>query len=59
MAAHKLTFDDLPGWTFEADEISAGVYEATGTSEAGATVRSVDTDPDRAVDACRRAADPR
>jgi hypothetical protein len=28
-------FPDLPDWTFEVEEVLAGVYEVTGTDKAG------------------------
>ena len=31
----KQTFPDVPGWTFEIDEVSANVYEVKGTDSVG------------------------
>jgi hypothetical protein len=32
----QATFSALPGWTFEIDETSAGIFEVTVTDERGA-----------------------
>ena len=49
----KKTFEELPGWIFEMEEVSAGVYEVTGTDSYGRRVQSKGTDLDRLVDECR------
>jgi len=51
-----ITFPDLPGWTFDVDEVSAGVYRAVGVDESGRSVQATGTDPDRLLDECRSAA---
>lgn len=48
-----LTFDEIPGWQFEIDEISAGVYKARATSEFGITVSYEGTDPDILLTRCK------
>jgi len=36
----------LPNWTFDIDEISAGVYELKGRNDLGCTVELSGIDPD-------------
>ena len=33
-------FNDLPGWSFRIDEVSAGVYRVVGRDLAGRTVEA-------------------
>ena len=41
------TFDDLPGWTFEIEEMTPGVWSIIGTGADGHTVSITGgTDPD-------------
>lgn len=47
---------ELPGWSFEVDEISAGVYQVRGTDKAGRSVGSRGTDPDALLLECKKAA---
>lgn len=42
----SLTFKELPGWSFEIEEVSAGVYEIVGSDGYGHRVQSKGTDPD-------------
>jgi hypothetical protein len=45
--------DRVPaGWLFRVEEISAGVYRATGTGPGGMRVDSTDLDPDKALADC-------
>jgi hypothetical protein len=44
----------LPGWTFEVEEISAGVYRVRGVDRAGRSVEQTGTDPDAVLEECRR-----
>jgi hypothetical protein len=39
--------DELPGWTFTVDELSAGVYRVEGRDAVGRTVSMTGTDPER------------
>ena len=39
-------FPELPGWAFEVEETSAGVYLATGRDALGRQVQTKGTDPD-------------
>lgn len=50
------TFPELPGWTFDADEVSANVYCAVGCDRAGRKVEATGTDPDAVIMKCRQAA---
>jgi hypothetical protein len=50
------TYPELPGWTFNADEVSANVYRAFGRDRAGRTVEATGTDPDALIQKCRQAA---
>jgi len=51
----KKTFSDLPGWSFEVHEVSAGVYEMTGADALGHRVQSKGTDYEALVSECREA----
>jgi hypothetical protein len=52
------SFDELPGWTFTVEEISAGVYRVGGRDLAGRSVSLTGEDPDKLLqDACARAAE--
>ncbi len=52
----KKTFEDVPGWTFEIEEVSANVYEVTGTDMVGHRVQVNGTDPDDLFEDARRSA---
>jgi hypothetical protein len=52
----KKTFAELPAWTFNMDEVSAGVYEVIGTDEAGHRVSAKGPDLDAVLEECRRQA---
>jgi len=43
---------DLPGWTFEVDEVSAGVYEVVASDRHGHTFSNKGTDPDALLKVC-------
>ena len=47
-------FLELPDWTFLVEEVSAGVYEVTGTDSAGHRVQANGVDPDAVLCECRR-----
>jgi hypothetical protein len=47
-------FSELPGWTFSVEEVSAGVYEVTGTDGLGHRVQAKGVDPDALLAECRR-----
>jgi hypothetical protein len=50
------TFPELPGWSFDVDEVSANVYRAFGRDRAGRNVEATGLDPDTLVEKCRQAA---
>jgi hypothetical protein len=47
---------DISDWSFSVDEVSAGVYRVKGIDSAGSTVETTGTDPDAALEKCKRAA---
>jgi hypothetical protein len=49
-------FPELPGWSFDAEEVSAGVYRAFGRDRAGRNVEATGLDPDGLLEKCRQAA---
>ena len=49
----KHTFPDLAGWSFEVDEVSAGVYRVDATDGQGRQISRSGTDPERLIDECR------
>jgi hypothetical protein len=48
----RRVFSDLPGWSFEIDEVSAGVYEVIATDKHGRRFSDKDTDPDALLEKC-------
>ncbi|MDP9033561.1 MAG: hypothetical protein M3O50_02045 [Myxococcota bacterium] len=52
----KRAFDDLPGWAFEIEEVSANVYEVTGTDKYGHRVQVKGTDLGALLDEARQGA---
>lgn len=52
----KKMFQDLPGWTFEMEEVSANVYEVTGKDSVGHTVQMKGTDLDALLNDAKTAA---
>jgi hypothetical protein len=50
------TSKTVPGWTFEIDEISAGVYRVHGEDEVGRIVEATGTDPDALLAECQEQA---
>jgi hypothetical protein len=49
----KQAFDDLPDWSFEIEEQSAGVYVATGKDKAGRSVVVTGVDPEHLLQQCK------
>jgi len=41
-------------WTFDADEVSAGVYRVRGADEMGRSVEAIGTDPDALLEQCKK-----
>lgn len=52
----KNEFPELPGWSFEIDEQSAGVYHITATEKSGRTFEMNGTDRDLLLSECREEA---
>ena len=52
----KKIFPELPSWTFDIDEVSAGVYQAIGTHLNGYSVQAEGTDPEKLLEECRNSA---
>jgi len=52
----KNAYPDLPGWTFEVEEVSANVYRATGVDAVGRRVEMTGTDEEALEHDCRDAA---
>ncbi len=51
-----IEFEELPGWHFDADEISMGIYKATGRDQQGRNVEATGTDPEELIKKCRQSA---
>ena len=49
-----IEFTELSGWSFDADEVSAGVFMAVGSDCFGRKIEKTGTDPDALIEACRR-----
>ena len=52
----SIRFDELPTWSFEVQEVSAGVYRATGSDEVGHRTVTEGLDPEACLEECRSAA---
>ena len=52
----KRTFDDVPGWTFEIDEVSVNVYEVIGTDSVGHKVQMKGLHPYALLEDARKSA---
>jgi len=50
---NPLHYDDLPSWTFEVREVSAGVYVGSGRSASRANVQIQGEDPEQILARCR------
>ena len=48
-----MEFPDLPGWTFEVDEVSFGVYVVRGRYVSGGMMKKTGVDPDALFEECR------
>lgn len=49
----KLKFDDFPGWEFDIEEVSAGVYRATGGDQFGHRTARTGVDPQVVLEECK------
>jgi hypothetical protein len=45
-----IKYSDFPEWSFDVNEVSAGVYEATATDSQGRRVQSKGTDVDLLIE---------
>lgn len=45
---------ELPNWRFEVTEITAGMYRIRGTRSTGNQVEQISSDPESAMQNCRR-----
>jgi hypothetical protein len=52
----KKEFPELPGWSFEIEAPSSGVYHITATEKGGRTFDMKGTDPDVLLSECREEA---
>jgi len=43
----------LPGWDFEVDEVSMGVYRVIARDASGRTIEKSGTDPDSLIEECK------
>ena len=49
----KRVFQDLPGWLFDIDEVSNGVYRVTAVDESRRQVSRIGTEPELLIEQCR------
>lgn len=47
------TFAELPGWIFDIDEVSAGVYQVVASDIDGHRICRTGTDPDELIEECK------
>ena len=52
----KKVYPELPDWTFDVNEVSAGVYEVLGRSSRGQTVNAKGTDVYALINECKQRA---
>lgn len=52
----KKSFEQLPGWEFEIEEVSAGVYRTIGRDRNGRHLSYVGEDPEDLLRRCKAAA---
>lgn len=50
------TYVELPGWSLEIDEKSAGVYQVVAKDTKGHAVSKIGIDPELLIDECKREA---
>lgn len=50
------TFLDLPGWNFDMDEVSAGVYEVVAKDAKGHRISLKGTNLDEVIEECKKMA---
>ena len=49
-----IDFKELSGWSFDADEVSAGVFVAMGSDRCGRRVERTGTDPEALIEECKK-----
>jgi len=49
-----IQFTELTEWSFDADEVSAGVFMAVGSDRYGRRVEKTGTDPGALIEACKQ-----
>ena len=49
----RVRIDTLPDWTFEIDEVSAGLYELHGAHLSGASINLTGADPDKLIETAK------
>jgi hypothetical protein len=49
----KREFLDLPEWSFDIDEVSAGVYQVAATDRTGQRMSKTGVDPEALIEECR------
>lgn len=52
----SIRFEELPGWQFRVDEVSAGVFRVVGSDAMGHRTVAEGLDPDALLYDCRLAA---
>lgn len=52
----SIIFQELPRWVFHIQEVSVGVYRATGSDQLGHRTVAEGLDPDACLEECRSAA---
>ena len=48
------TYPEYPDWSFDIDEISAGVYQVLAKDMRGYAITRVGIDPESLIDDCKR-----
>lgn len=51
-----VNIENLPNWTFQIDETSAGVYKLIARHALGCSIELTGADPDRILDEAKRSA---
>lgn len=52
----SVTLDDVPDWTFDADEVSMGVYRSRGRHRLGWTIELTPESEEALISSARKAA---
>jgi hypothetical protein len=52
----KKQYPEFPGWIFDIDEVSAGVYEVVGRDRSGHSVSFKGIDPEELLGSCKEEA---